>query len=143
MPKVPNGHLIRQAREAVNERVEDVAPDYEISPGTLRGIENGRTYAAEALICKLAERYNLDFDELMDGTVVELPKRTVPFHERLAYSAEEVALVLPITYKRVLDAIHDGRLKASKNGGRKWIVSRAAIDEFLELLANDEVQQSA
>jgi excisionase family DNA binding protein len=139
MPKVPNGHLIRQAREDANERIEDVAPDFEISPGTLRGIENGRTYAAETLIQKIADRYNLSVHELMDGVVVELPKRSIPFNERLAYSAEEVALVLGMPYKAVLRAIRDGDLKAAKLGGRKWKVSRDAIDKFLA----DAIRKSA
>ncbi|MEV6897508.1 helix-turn-helix transcriptional regulator [Amycolatopsis sp. NPDC051372] len=72
MPKV-NGPLLRRTRRSRDMSVDDVAPHLEISPGTLRNIENMRAVASERLIGRIARFYDLD----------EVEVRKVPQSPRL------------------------------------------------------------
>jgi excisionase family DNA binding protein len=146
MPKV-NGPLIREARTARHERVEDVAPELGISPGTLRGIENMRTYAADELIEKIAQRYGLDIEELK--TLPEVPEQSpttlqsVPLSERLSYTAEEAAVVVGVPYPAILRAIDkgNGSLRAKKVG-RSWIIERSELVRWLRTPDEQELKSA-
>jgi hypothetical protein len=61
MPKV-NGPLIRRTRRGRDLSVEDVAPDLDIAPGTLRNIENMRAEASDRLIGRICRYFELDED---------------------------------------------------------------------------------
>ena len=141
-----DGSPIRKAREDRNERVEDVAHKFGISPGTLRGIENGRTYAGPATIRKICKYYGLDEGDLETLPEEDEPSRiddTVPLNERLFYSAEEAALVIRVPYMTIIRAIDKGNgpLKAAKVG-REWRIHRPELERwFAELV--EQTRQSA
>lgn len=50
--------------------------------------------------------------------------------ERLAFSIDETAQILSLSRSTVKEQLYQGRLKGRKVG-RRWLVPRWAIDEFL------------
>ena len=56
---------------------------------------------------------------------------------RLAFSSEEVAALLGISVELVKDLIRSGELKSSK-AGRRRLISRRSIDDFLAPDSPDE-----
>jgi excisionase family DNA binding protein len=56
--------------------------------------------------------------------------------ERIAYSADETARMLGLEPWTVRRLLRDGRLHGTRFGNR-WIVSRAAIDQFLGIPSDD------
>lgn len=55
--------------------------------------------------------------------------------ERLAYTPKEVGKSIGVPYETVLTFIHNGRLRAADHPGyRGYLVSRQALDEFLNPL---------
>lgn len=75
MPKV-NGPLIRRTRRGRDLSVEDVAPQLEIAPGTLRNIENMRAEASDRLIGRICRFFELD--EVAIRTLPKAPRRIAP-----------------------------------------------------------------
>jgi len=49
---------------------------------------------------------------------------------RLAFRPREVAESLGMSYDRVLELIHEGRLRAKKEG-QHYVIPRAAIEDYL------------
>lgn len=77
MPKI-NGPLLRRARRSRGESVEQVAPDLELQPGSLRNVENMRGEASDRVIALILERFP-EIDEKALRTVpppVPVPRVT-------------------------------------------------------------------
>lgn len=146
MAKLPGGYLIREARKARKQQVEDAAPHLDVSPGTLRGIENGRVYAGPDTIRKICDYYNLNEQELLTPPERVEPvriDRTVPLAERSFLLAEEAAGEVDVPYMTIIRAIDKGNgpLQAAKVG-REWRIHRPELERWFTWLV-EQTRQSA
>lgn len=60
-------------------------------------------------------------------------KEALPLSEKRELSIKEASALTGYTSQLVMEAIHDGSLKATKQSGR-WILKRADIDNWIRRL---------
>jgi excisionase family DNA binding protein len=127
-----NGKLLKAARRLRDESVDQVGADVGAAGGHIRNIEGGRAPASPELAERLAARFGIPLNDLLDlSTQTAAVTSALPLSDRIAFNVADAAQAIGVKKRTILAAIKAGDLKAGWIG-QAYVIPRAELEAFVE-----------